>query len=116
MTIKLDETKIGTTLVVAPAGRLDSASTPAFEAALQERIAAAPGAIVLDLAAVPFASSAALRAFLAASRRLGEAGGQLVFCGLAENVREVFAISGFDGIFTTYADRGAALAALAPHG
>ena len=114
MTIQLEETKIGTTLVVAPAGRLDSASTPAFEAALQERIAAAPTAILLDLAAVPFVSSAALRVFLSASRRLGEAGSQLAFCGLADNVRDVFAISGFDSIFTMYADRAAALAALAP--
>ena len=116
MTIQLDETKIGATLVVAPAGRLDSVSTPAFEAALQERIAAAPSALVLDLAAVPFVSSAALRVFLSASRRLGEAGGQLVFCGLADNVREVFAISGFDSIFTTHVDRAAALAALASSG
>jgi anti-sigma B factor antagonist len=69
---------------------------------------------VLDLAAVPFVSSAALRTFLSASRRFGEAGGQLVFCGLTANVREVFAISGFDSIFAIHADRDTALAALAP--
>jgi anti-sigma B factor antagonist len=112
--MKIDETKVGATLVLAPTGRLDSVSTPAFEAALQDRIGDAPNAIVLDLAAVPFVSSAGLRVFLSASRRLGEAGSQLVFCGLVDNVREVFAVSGFDSIFAIHADRNAALAALAP--
>jgi anti-anti-sigma factor len=108
----LDETKVGAALVIAPAGRLDSVSTPAFEDVLQSRIDVGPSAIVLDLASVPFVSSAALRTFLAASRRLGEGGGQMIFCGLRENVREVFRVSGFDGIFTIHADRKAALAAL----
>ena len=110
--MNLDETKIGGALVIAPTGRLDSATTPTFEAALESRIAAAASVIVLDLAAVPFVSSAALRVFLSASRRLGEAGGQLVFCGLRENVREVFRVSGFDSMFVIHADRDAAIAAL----
>ncbi len=110
--MNLEETKIGKALVVAPAGRLDSLSTPAFEAALASRIDAAPSAIVLDLAAVPFVSSAALRTFLSASRRLGEAGGQLVFCGLRENVRELFRVSGFDSMFAIHADRDGAVASL----
>ena len=109
--LKLDET-----ITSAPAGRLDSLSTPAFEAALAARIGSAPQTIVLDLAAVPYVSSVALRVFLSASRRLGEAGGQLVFCGLTANVREVFTVSGFDSIFTIHADRDRALAALAPRG
>jgi anti-anti-sigma factor len=53
-----------------PIGRLDSATTPAFEAALESRIGTAANAIVLDLAAVPFVSSAALRVFLSASRAI----------------------------------------------
>ena len=110
--MNLDETKIGAALVIAPTGRLDSVSTPAFEAALQDRIDTGPSAIVLDLASVPFVSSAALRTFLSAARRLGEGGGQMLFCGLRENVREVFRVSGFDGIFTIHADRAAALATL----
>jgi anti-anti-sigma factor len=110
--MNLEETKIGEALVIAPTGRLDSTTTPTFEAALESRIGAAANAIVLDLAAVPFVSSAALRVFLSASRRLGEAGGQLVFCGLRENVREVFRVSGFDTMFAIHADRDAALASL----
>jgi anti-sigma B factor antagonist len=110
--MELDETKVGAALVIAPTGRLDSVSTAAFEAALYDRIDTGPSAIVLDLAGVPFVSSAALRTFLTASRRLGEGGAQMLFCGLRENVREVFRVSGFDGIFTIHADRAAALAAL----
>jgi anti-anti-sigma factor len=110
--MKFEETKVGRALVVAPVGRLDSVSTPTFEAALHERTGAADTAIVLDLTAVPYVSSAALRLFLSTSRLVGETGGRLVFCGLTENVRQVFAISGFDTIFEIHADRNAALAAL----
>ena len=110
--MKFEETKVGEALVVVPAGRLDSVSTPAFEAALRERTEAPATALVLDLTLVPYVSSAALRLFLSTSRRVGDSGGRLIFCGLTENVRQVFAISGFDTIFEIHADRDGALAAL----
>jgi len=110
--MKLDETQVGGTLCVAPAGRLDTLSTPVLEAALQARISAEVKTVVLDLAAVDYVSSAALRVFLSSARRFGEAGGRLVFCGLTDNVRKVFAISGFESILEIHADRAAAIAAV----
>lgn len=89
-------------LVLAPARRLDSATAPDFESELLRRIDEGAGAVLLDCSAMDYISSAGLRVILRAGKRLKASGGRLALCGLSEDCREAFRISGFDTLFPLY--------------
>ncbi len=105
-----EETR-GDALVVTASGRLDSNSAAALEAVLPARTQASPK-VVLDLAEVPYVSSAGLRVLLIGAKAARAAGHKLVLTGLSASVREVFDISGFTSIFTLEPDVESGLAAL----
>ncbi|HUG54051.1 MAG TPA: STAS domain-containing protein [Vicinamibacteria bacterium] len=100
-------------LVVAPIGRLDSNSSDDLEKALRSRLDGRPR-LVIDLGGVDYVSSAGLRVLLIAAKRMHETGGQLVLCGLASSVHQIFEFAGFLRVFTIEASRPEALARLAP--
>lgn len=98
-------------LVLAPAGRLDSPSSPDLE----RRLLAAAGEqrLVLDLGEVEYMSSAGLRVLLKLARRMKDAGGELLLCALGEPVRQVFDLAGLLPLFAVEASRERALGRLA---
>jgi anti-anti-sigma factor len=65
--------------------------------------------LVIDLSQLNYVSSAGLRVFLLASKRLSPAGGKLVLCSLQEPVKEVFEIVGFFSILSILGSRDEAL-------
>ena len=85
--------------VVPSVGRLDSASSPDFEAQVLETLQSAPPRLVLDMSALDYVSSAGLRVILLAGKRLKAGGGRLALAGLRDNVRDVFEMSGFLTLF-----------------
>lgn len=97
--------------IVRLAGRFDGAGAARFDReALGE--AAARKAVVLDLAAVPYVSSAAVRSFLRLAQALSRAGGSLVVSGMTPFVSQVLELSGLLGRFRTAATEDEALALL----
>ncbi len=94
----------GATLV-AVAGRLDSATSDAFEKTLLGLYEQPAARVLLDCGALAYVSSAGLRVVLMAAKRARQGQGRLVLCGLSPNVREVFEISGFVKILDIAADR-----------
>ena len=88
--------------VLAPARRLDSATAPDFETELLRRIDEGAGCVLLDCSGMDYISSAGLRVILRAGKRLKAGGGRLALCGLTEDCREAFRISGFDALFPLY--------------
>ena len=103
-------TRSGAHLVTA-SGRLDSNTAGALEAVLPAR-AQAEAKLILDLADVPYVSSAGLRVLLMGAKAARATGHKLVLTGLAPTVREVFDISGFTAIFAIETDVASALAGL----
>jgi anti-anti-sigma factor len=100
----LDEKK-DATLVIAPAGRVDSSSSGVLESHILERLSQGERLVVIDLADVQYISSAGLRVLLLTLNKLNASGGRLVLCGLGESVREVFELAGFTTIFTIEGSR-----------
>lgn len=98
--------------VVRLTGRLDSGTSPSAEERFTQLLAGggAPR-LVVDLSGLEYISSAGLRVLLVVAKKIQQASGKVVLFGLAPNVREVFAISGFDKIFSIEADIEAARAA-----
>jgi len=109
--MQISEQTRGGALVIQASGRLDSSSAGALEAVLPVRIQS-HGKVVLNLADVPYVSSAGLRVLLIGAKAARASGHKLVLAGLSESVREVFDISGFTSIFAIESDLDSALAAL----
>lgn len=88
----------GTALTIAVTGRLDGNTVKSLESAVQELAGKEQPAVVFDLERLTYVSSAGLSVFLIAAKQVEKAGGRAVFCRLADNIRKVFKISGFDHI------------------
>ena len=109
--MQIKEETRGGVLVVTAAGRLDSSSSSVLEAVLPARVQTHEK-VVLDLAEVPYVSSAGLRVMLIGAKAARAKGHKLVLTGLAPTVAEVFDISGFTSIFAIEADVESALVSL----
>ncbi|NWG19626.1 MAG: anti-sigma factor antagonist [Chloroflexi bacterium] len=97
--------------VFALAGRLDAVGTAAALLPVNRAIADGARYILLDLDAVTFLSSTALRSFLLARKDLLARDGELRLCNLRPQVREVFELTGFTQVFAIHHTRDEALAA-----
>ena len=84
-------------LIVAPQGRVDSNSAGAFETSVLGH--ATEARLLIDLSGIEYISSAGLRVFLMLARKVKEAGGRLVLCGMGPSVRQVFDLAGFTALF-----------------
>ena len=74
------------------AGSLDTATAPELERALAPLLDGGVRQLVFDLAGLKFVSSAGLRIFGMARKRLREGGGQVCFVHMQPQVEEVFQI------------------------
>jgi anti-anti-sigma factor len=88
---------------IAPEGRLDAVTVPAFEAVLTESLDAGRSKLVIDLAGVTYVSSSGLRALLSVRRRARSEGGDVVLCNMLPRVREIFEMVGFISLFKIFA-------------
>lgn len=102
--------KIDNTLVVIPAGRLDSNTATGFEKTVAGYVENGERRLVLDLSQIEYISSAGLRVVLMLVKQLKASGGSLVLCGMKPSIKEVFDISGFSKILQIRGSRAEALA------
>lgn len=115
--MKIRHMRFGNVMVIAPAGRIDHATSDDFRKSLDEILETQGKAgemLVFDLADVDYISSAGLRCFMLAARQAKAAGSQLVVAALQPVVREIFEISRFTLVFETFASVRDAIARLAP--
>jgi anti-anti-sigma factor len=92
-------------VVVHAAGRLDQDTCEAFRGDLLkyvEEAAHGGGAIVLDLSALEYVSSAGLRCFMLASRQAKAQHGRIFVAALQPMVAEIFQISHFNLVFQVF--------------
>lgn len=76
-------------------GRLDGVAAPSVEQKVAALLAAGATRLVFDCSGVEYASSAGLRVFLSAAKKLKTGGGRCGFAALTPALREIFEISGF---------------------
>jgi anti-sigma B factor antagonist len=104
-------------VVVHAAGRLDQDTCEAFRGDLLkyvEEAAHGGGAIVLDLSALEYVSSAGLRCFMLASRQAKANHGRILVAALQPMVAEIFQISHFNLVFQVFPTVREALASVSP--
>ena len=93
--MEIKSTTEGTRLTIAVSGRVDTVTAPELEAGLKFGDATC---VVIDLANVPYMSSAGLRLLLAAHKKMVAKGGELQIAHVQADVREVLDITGFSDI------------------
>jgi anti-anti-sigma factor len=101
-------------VAVHVAGRLDQDTCEAFRGQLIQFVesAADGGAIVLDLSALEYVSSAGLRCFMLASRQAKAQHGRIFVAALQPMVAEIFQISHFNLVFQVFPTMREAMAAV----
>ena len=92
--MKIETRQTGSTIVVAPTGRLDGAAAPEMEAELCAAARQAGGRAVLDCRDIAYISSAGLRALLLGAKACMQEGGELAIAALQPQCRAVMETSG----------------------
>lgn len=109
--MQISEAHEGAVLVLSVEGRLDAATAAAFEERVLALIEGGNRRIVVDGGAITYISSAGLRVFLMAAKRLAPPSGGFAVGPLQPQVREVFDIAGFTSVLSIHDSRAAAVAA-----
>lgn len=90
--------KQGTTLTVAPKGRMDSVTSGEVESRINEALSEEVTTLRLDMTGVDFISSKAIRVMLVLHNNMAKKGG-LVLSGINNSVREVLKMSALLDVF-----------------
>ncbi|WP_280530662.1 STAS domain-containing protein [Paraburkholderia sacchari] len=99
----------GDVLVANLEGALNSTNSAQVEAEILRRLDLGTNQLLIDLGALDYISSAGLRVVLVAAKRLRQSAGLLVLCGVRNQIREAFEISGFLNILSVADTRAQAL-------
>lgn len=79
-------------------GRLEATQAASLTETIQKSLREGPPNLILDCSGLSYVASMGLRCFLLAQKGTQGAGGTVVYVGLNDNVRSVFAATGFDKI------------------
>lgn len=101
--MEITERKMDNVTVIGIAGRLDTTNYSILEKKLMDMIANQQDRIIVECSKMDYVSSSGLRILLMALKKITQSRGKFVLCGLQENIREIFEISGFTNIFEIYA-------------
>ena len=89
----------GGNMVAILEGSLDTAAVPETEEAMSPLCNCEGRDIIIDCTGLTYISSGGLRIFLTVLQKAGEKGGQVFIKGMSNDVRAVFAMTGFINIF-----------------
>lgn len=107
----IHEETSGSTVVLAPSGRVDGFTSPELEKRISEIIAGGNPRLLLDCADMDYISSAGLRVVLVSAKKCQQQGGKLSVCALQPSCKSVMEVSGFLNMLEYHETRDAALAA-----
>jgi anti-sigma B factor antagonist len=96
--------------ILSIAGRVDTATAPELEQAINREIDGGHRKILLNFSGVSYISSGGLRVLLATAKKLKSPGDKFGICGLSPEVLKILKLAGFTSIFTIYPTEGEALA------
>lgn len=108
----LTQVKNGVT-IISVSGSLDAVSVNDFDAEWKKALENSAAKILIELQGVNYISSAGLRGILLLAKTAKQKQTPLAFSGMQAMVADMFKLSGFYTILTTYPTEAAALAAMA---
>lgn len=97
-------------LVLRPNGLLDANSSALLEQEIKNYVSENESRFVIDFQDLSYVSSAGLRVLMISAKLIQQQpAGELLLCGLNEQVKAVFDISGFTQLFKIHDDLGQAI-------
>ena len=96
-------------IILSVAGRIDTATAPALELAINKEIDGGNRKILLNFSAVTYISSGGLRVLLSTAKKLRGPEDKFGLCCLAQEVNQILKLAGFTTIFTIFSSEGDAL-------
>jgi anti-anti-sigma factor len=96
--------------ILSVAGRIDTATAPALEQAINQQIEQQHRKILLDFSSVTYISSGGLRVLLATAKKLKNPNDRFALCCLSAEVAKILKLAGFTSIFSISPTEGEALA------
>jgi anti-sigma B factor antagonist len=108
--VEITTTNRDNATIIAISGRVDTATAPTLEQAINKEIEAGHRKILLDFAKVSYISSGGLRVLLATAKKLKSPGDKFSICSLSAEVHKILKLAGFTSIFSIYPSEGEALA------
>jgi len=121
--MEIIERRTADIVTLSMCGKLDTTTAKTFEEKILALIESGDRRFIIDLAQLDYVSSAGLRVFALAGKRL-DGNGKLVLCGfkktipyntlnrIPDPVREAFDIAGFSTIFSSYGSQDDAIKSL----
>ena len=119
--MEITEHRTSDIVTLSLSGKLDATNAKAFEDKILAAIESGDRRFIIDVGQLEYVSSAGLRVFAVASKRLNGVNGKIVLCGFQKTVpyntlnrrtdpvREVFDIAGFSSLFATYGSQDEAI-------
>lgn len=108
--MEITTTSKDTATILSLNGRIDTATAPELEQAINKNIDGGQRKVLLDFAGVTYISSGGLRVLLATAKKLKNPGDKFGICALSPEVLKILKLAGFTSIFSIYASEGEALA------
>ncbi|CAN7248631.1 STAS domain-containing protein [Phenylobacterium sp. LjRoot225] len=108
--MQIDNQNLDDVVRIALDGRLDTAGVGRIEMPFSAQVGAAAKPVIVDLTAVSFLASLAVRMFISTGRVLAARGGRMVLFGATPEVAEIIEVMGLGEIIPVVADESAALA------
>lgn len=88
--------------IIKPSGNMDFNALNEFSSTLKSTIQEGANKVLLDFADLEYLSSSGIRALMEAMRLLEPKGGTLAFCGLSEQLVELFDVVQLTKVFGIY--------------
>jgi len=109
-TVEITTTSRDSATILSVAGRIDTATAPALEQAINQEIEHQHRKILLDFSSVSYISSGGLRVLLATAKKLKNPGDRFALCSLSPEVLKILKLAGFTSIFSISPSEGEAIA------
>ena len=93
--MEITEERRADILVLRVIGKLDASTSRELQDKILPLIDSNHGKLIIDLSQLDYVSSAGLRVFLLAAKRMNDAKGTMILCSLKDTVKQVFDIAGF---------------------
>jgi len=111
--LKIAERQEGHIAILTISGRIDSQTAQEFEERLKAAMRHTSPCLLLDMEGVEYITSAGMRALASTYKAISQLGrGDIAIATLRDDLRHLFRLIGFDGLFAIYPDVTTALASI----
>jgi anti-sigma B factor antagonist len=111
--MNVEQTSVGEVQIFRITGRLDSTTSPAFEAQVLPTVRPGANRILFDFTAVDYVSSAGLRTVLLAAKQTRATQDGFAIFSMSQSIFQVFKMSGFARVIPLFDDEARAVSAAA---